>query len=265
MRYRALDFVFSLAAPSPFIEAASTALAPLRDAGFSSAAPIVVSLADGRWTIEGPDATSSASTIGETLARTLEMINRNAAASVLEAVPLHAAAVRASDGSVVVLAGRSGSGKSTLSAAAIDAGWGFLAEEIAAVSTDTLAVRPFHRPIGLRPGGAAALGRIIPADSNELFSQVYPWPVPLRRRVDTGVLVAIALVDRSGDPGITRIPAPRALAELVEHTVVPHDDRVAPVFRELDILVRRIPVFQLGYDQLGPAVDMLGELALGRP
>ena len=264
MRYRALDFTFSLSGPRRFVEATATALEPLADPEQLPEASIVVSFADDRWTIDGPDARSSARTIGEALARTLEMINRHAAASVVDSVPLHAAAVRASDGSVVVLAGRSGSGKSTLSAAAIDAGWGFLAEEIAAVSTDTLAVRPFHRPIGLRAGGAEALGRVIPDDPDGLFSQVYPWPVPRSRRVSTGELIAIALVDRAGDPGITELSTPRALAELVEHTVVPHDDRVVPVFRSLDHLVRRVPVFRLGYQQLGPAVDMLGDLAVGR-
>ena len=160
--------------------------------------------------------------LGSLVARVLEYVNQRAAASLTAEVPLHAAGVRTAGGGVIALAGTSGAGKSTLGAAAMLAGWGFLAEEIAAVDPVSLAVRPYHRPIGLRRGGAGALGIEYPDVADGRYSDVYPWPVPVDRRVTSGTLLGIALVHRNeGEVAITEVGQARALAELVEHTVVP--------------------------------------------
>jgi hypothetical protein len=80
--------------------------------------------------------------------------------------------------------------------------------------------------------------------------------------VTTGTLLGVALVHRnSGDVAITEVGQARALAELVEHTVVPHDDRVVDVFRLLDSLVRRVPIVRLDYDTPADGVALLDELA----
>ena len=76
------------------------------------------------------------------------------------------------------------------------------------------------------------------------------------------MLLGVALVHRNeSEVAITEVREARGLAELVEHTVVPDDDRVADVFRLLDSLVRRIPIVRLAYDTPADGVALLDELA----
>lgn len=215
-----------------------------------------------RWTMNVSTRTARDARVdgpGRLIVRLLEHVNRAAAISAGDAVPLHGAAVEAPDGRVVVLAGSSGSGKSTLCAAAVLHGWRLVAEEVASVDPTTLAVRPYHRPIGLRPGGAAAIGIVPPAQP--FFSEVYPWCPAATSRSDGGPLTAVALVSRGSgrtDPSLLA-PAP-ALTELIRHVVIPHDERVAVGFHRLADLVRAVPVRRLVYDTPDQGVAALEEL-----
>lgn len=68
-------------------------------------------------------------------------------------VTLHAAAV-ARDGKLVLIAGESGAGKTTLTLALLDAGWGYLTDDLAPVSTATGLVHPFPKPLGVKDPAA---------------------------------------------------------------------------------------------------------------
>lgn len=186
----------------------------------------------------------------------LETRNNVAASSALERgeVPLHAAAVEV-DERVIAIAGPSRAGKSTLAAAAVLAGWGYVADEIAAVHPATLAVRPYHRPIGLRPGGAAQLGVALASPALDGVSQ--PWPVEEARWSHGGRLAAIVVVARDSEPGVTPLAPPAALAALAQHTVVADDTSVPDAFGDLGRLVRSVPVVTLGYATPGDGVALL--------
>jgi hypothetical protein len=258
----ALDHEFVVRAPQPLADVVEATLAPIA-AKPSEAVGVerieIRSNDDARWVmcVDGVDAAPMSS--ARVVAYLLEHINRRAADSVEVGVPLHAAAVAHPDGGVVALAGSSGSGKSTLGAAAVRAGWGFVAEEVAAVNPDDREVRPYHRPIGLRAGGAAAVGVAIP--DADWFAEVYPWPVPVEARRRGGRLLAIALVQRSdGGCEAADVRPSQALAELVEHTVVPSHDRIVPVFRALDRLVREVPVVRLSVGDPSGTVELLDRL-----
>lgn len=190
----------------------------------------------------------------------LEQANLQAARDAVGSVPLHASAVER-DRAVVALAGVSGAGKSTLCAAAVLAGWGYVADEVTAVAPTDLAVRPFHRPIGLRPGGAAALGIEHPG-TGSCANGVFPWEVTGRGRLaDGGTLAAIVLVTRigGGPVGLDDVALPAAMSELTQHTVIP-DDQLAEAFRGLDAIVRRVPIRRLTYDTPADGVALLDAL-----
>lgn len=280
--YRALDFVFELATldddAARLVAELAPAFDPLRyeataarrstgdlrmGAAEQSAtvpdadevARLAIAHLDGTWEVTGGKITVAVPTEGQLVARLVELINQEAAASI-DTVPLHAAAVERG-GRVIAVAGSSGAGKSTLGAAATLDGWGFVADEIAAVDPVTRRVRAYHRPIGLRRGGAEALGIEYPSDQR--FSEVYPWPVAPAMRSDDGELVAIVLVAR-GDAAPSTVPAARALAELMEHTVVPDLARVPAAFRMVERLVRVVPVVRVAYDTPARGVELLTRL-----
>jgi hypothetical protein len=64
-------------------------------------------------------------------------------------------------------------------------------------------VRPFHRPIGLRRGGAEAIGVPYPEPSDGRFDVVYPWDVSGHGELSLGGQPAgIVVVNRLGEGGL---------------------------------------------------------------
>jgi hypothetical protein len=253
---RALGFAFDVRAPEPFRSALAEAFAdlPRIEPGASAETIALAEVGDGRLTVRVGDEPPLVAPAGWMLAHLLETVNARAVASLADEVPLHAASVDV-DGSVVALAGPSGSGKSTLAAALVLSGGRLVAEELSAL-TPSGDVRPFHRPIGLRAGGAAAVGVTIPAAPDGRFDRVYPWRAPALS--SGGRLRGIVLVSRRpGRPAAAEplAPAP-ALAELM-HSAIAADDRLVDVFRACEALVRRLPVLRLTYGEPGDAVDLL--------
>ena len=164
-------------------------------------------------------------------------------------IPLHAASVQIGE-TIVAFSGASGSGKSTLCAAAVLGGHRFVADEITAVAPDPPTVRPYHRPIGLRSGGSDALGVDFPDDRRNIPGAVNPWPVDDRHHSTGGPLSGIFLVRfEPGPTSITPVEPPQGLVELSQHIVVEDDELIAAVFRRLDALVRRVPVFRIVYGE----------------
>ena len=201
---------------------------------------------------------------GAELRRQLEEANLAAARSAVGHVPLHAASVERA-GAVIALAGRSRAGKSTLAAAAVLAGYGYVADEITAVLPSDLTVRPFHRPIGLRRGGAAAIGVDYPDTADGRYDQVYPWEIDEQlTRSPGGTLVGIVLVEWGDDhePLLAQVPPAQALVELSQHTVIP-DDQLAPAFGGLDSIVRRVPIARMQYRTTTQGLGLLAD-AVGR-
>jgi energy-coupling factor transporter ATP-binding protein EcfA2 len=268
IRLRALDADIDLNLEPPSLRAAlEPALRPLErpdDAPPAQlgAAPkrISVSIEEGLWILSSDSESIRLRTAGQMLARTLEFINTTAAASITNEIPMHAAAVADEDGRVVILAGRSGAGKSTLGAAATMRGWRLVAEEVAATHPASGLVRAYHRPIGLRSGGAAALGVSIPDTPHGEFDAVFPWSPPIDRLTTSGHVLGIALVRRQAEAGVEDVRPALGLSQLAEHMVVPVDARVPSAFRQLEYLVRQHPVAQLTYDDVFDGVGLLEQL-----
>jgi hypothetical protein len=189
----------------------------------------------------------------------LDAANQAAIDAAPGCVPFHAAAIETAAG-VIAIAGQSGAGKSTLCAAAVLAGYPYVADEIAAISPDDLTVRAFHRPIGLRRGGAAAIGVEYPDTADGRYDVVYPWAVT-GALSPGGRLAGIVLVRRStvAAPAIEAVSGPAALLEMSQHTVIA-DELLGVGFVGLDRIVRAVPVARLTYDTAPQAIDLLAEL-----
>ena len=190
----------------------------------------------------------------------LEAANLEAARAAVGRVPLHAASIETAAG-VVAFAGPSGAGKSTLVAAAVLAGYAYVADEITAVSPLDLTVTPFHRPIGLRRGGADAIGIEYPESPDGRYDIVYPWAVDADGTLSAGgTLVGIVIVDRLGDgPALTDLDGAPALVELCQHTVIP-DEQLAEAFTHLDTIVRAVPVVRMTYRTTHESLSLLADL-----
>ena len=196
---------------------------------------------------------------GSELHEELAAANEAAARAAVGCVPLHAAAIDTLAG-VIALAGRSMAGKSTLAAAAVLAGYGYVADELAAVSPDDLSVRPYHRPIGLRRGGADAIGVDYP--DGVRYEIVYPWDVDGDSTLSTGgTLAGIVLVEwsPSADPELVDVTMATAMLELTQHTII-HDDEFAPAFGGLETIVRSVPVVRMRYATTATSLDLLATL-----
>jgi hypothetical protein len=198
---------------------------------------------------------------GSELRLELEAENLAAARAAIGCVPLHASAIDTMAG-VIALAGQSGSGKSTLTAAAVLAGYGYVADEITSVSPSDLSVRSFHRPIGLRRGGAEAIGIPYPDAPDGRYDSIYPWAVGGSGVLSSGGrLAGIVIVDRLGEggPSLADVDGPQALVELSQHTVIP-DDRLETAFGQLDSIVRSVPVVRMTYCTTEESLSLLEQL-----
>lgn len=263
-RFRALDFVFDVRAPGEITVLADEWFADLvvnpsspRTTPPTTRSTIDVRQRRGGWSVRDGEGVESPGDLGDAVAQVIQLVNQGALRSMTGGVCLHSAAV-ASDGGVVALVGVSGAGKSTLAAAAVRRGLGYVADEIVAITPEGT-VRPFHRPIGLRAGGAAAVGVAIPEVSDGRFDVVYPWRPPSSALDPGGPLVGVCLVryvsttdgDVGPEPvGWTSVRPAEALVELSAGAFAMHvdgSDGDRARFRQLTSLVSRVPVARLTY------------------
>jgi len=170
---------------------------------------------------------------------------------------LHAAAVDVG-GRVAVLVGPSGMGKSTLTLAAVEAGCGYLSDELAPVDLDTLTVHPYAHALCLKalPSGRSGL----PAGTLAEHGRFHVPAAALRAPADSERRVLAALVFlRRDDPdalALRSISAGAAAARLIANTL----NALAHPFAGLDAVLQlgqRVPSFEL---QAGDTRTAVAEL-----
>ena len=181
---------------------------------------------------------------------------------------LHGGAIGV-NGKAVAFVGQSRAGKSTLTTAMARARFPYLADEVIAVDTGDvrggafdglnetgLLVEPFHRPIGLRSGGAAAIGYTIPAGP---YAEIHPYRVGSHGALSGRIpLELVVLLERCGErqPQIDRLEQGQALFELCQQTLGAAELE-GPMFRRLETLVRAVPVAVLRYRHVDDAVRFI--------
>ena len=212
------------------------------------------------WTLDlaGDGRIAHVETAGA-LAETMVQINRMGAESVAESLAVLHAGTFVVDGIAVAVSGTSGAGKSTTVAAAALGGHGFLSDEVCAIDPDSRLVRAYHRPIGIRAGGAAAIGLEIPAHHDD-YAFVYPWRVGAERRLaESAPLGLVAFVHRRpGAVELAEVSPADALVRLAENSLAAIG-RERAMFRRFEHLARSVRVVELRYADVGDAVAAMAE------
>jgi hypothetical protein len=114
-------------------------------------------------------------TEGEAIEWLLWDINRSTAAASDDSLLLHAGAVQASEGAIVFPAA-SGGGTSTLVAGLVRLGFGYLSDEIVALSLDPTSVQPYPKPITLKPGSYHLFPELEQGAKDRFFGQERSLP-----------------------------------------------------------------------------------------
>jgi len=171
-----------------------------------------------------------------------------------EGLLIHAAAV-AFDGRGFLLPGPSGTGKSTLAAWLDDQGFACLSDEIIGVSLSGTRLLAFPRPICLEPDAHVVLrdllerarsdGRLLEAEGSLLVAPRSAVPlasVPLDRLIFPRYV-------RHAETALHPLSKAAAAIRLMG-SVANAGNRADHGFAEIGDLVRRVPAFELCYDDL---------------
>ena len=131
---------------------------------------------------------------------------------------LHAGAVVAPGGTVVLLPATSGSGKSTLTAALVQAGWGYLSDEAAGVRPGSLEVVSYAKPLVLDAASCQAIGLPLRASANVAVGEVRPGAVPSVSGAAVGLVVLPTYVAGAAVES-TRLAPIDAFPAIAEHAL----------------------------------------------
>ncbi len=256
-----LGQVVNVRVSTPLDEPLSAALAGL-SCRSNRRAPVltVEQFADGEWSVawrreqrySGPDESMA-------FADALDAVTDAAAhhGATDGSVGLYGGAVNI-EGQALALVGGSGAGKSTLTAALVQAGHGYIADGVTAVATSGAAppvVSPFHGPIGLRLGGAAALGLEVPVGP---FDQTFPLDArSVGRQSGPTPLHAIAFVEYAAEaePTIEPISPAFALHRLSNQTLGTWGLE-SETFRRLEVAVKHVESVVIRYGSIADGVAL---------
>jgi hypothetical protein len=236
-------------------------LAPLRDDAPPDVRIDVVAVNGSSWMVTASG--RSEMILGSRLSAVLRVvaeINALAVASVPDDLVFHAGAV--SDGHrAVLLPAASNHGKSTLTTALVADGLAYLTDEAAAVTVE-LEVRPFPKAIALDPGSFPLFEALSPAPATEALARAMAcrgWHIDARRVGAVGGAAPVAAIVcphwRAGaSTRITPVAPSEALHLLLDETY-DFTGSEGRLFDRLVQLVDTVPVFRLGYSDLGEAVE----------
>jgi hypothetical protein len=193
-------------------------------------------------------------------------LNAAAISSRPDALRLHAAVV-ARGPHALLLVGGSGAGKSTLTLAAVQAGWDYLSDEVAALDREALTVEAYPKPLTLKAGTQALLPELSPYSPQPTPSgaswQVAPDRVrpgcalaPGERRAVVGIV--LIGYDADAAAGLVVPTQGEAVVELAQQTAyLGHLDRPLDA---VIALTERLPVRRLVHGDARRAVGLLDGL-----
>lgn len=183
---------------------------------------------------------------------------------------LHSAVVE-KNGRVAILPGRPGSGKSTLCAALMMDGWRLLSDEFGLIRPEDGSMVALPRPIPLKNTAIAAfrayapdavLGPVFPKTRKGDVSHVRPTLQSLQRVEEPGRPAWIVFPQYAADTDNRLYPMARGRAFLrVSGNSFNYELQAAAGFRVVAELARNCESFELHYNHLDPAVEIMNRLA----
>lgn len=183
---------------------------------------------------------------------------------------LHSAVVE-KNGRVAILPGRPGSGKSTLCAALMMDGWRLLSDEFGLIRPEDGTMLALPRPIPLKNTAIpafrafapdAVLGPVFPRTRKGDVSHVRPTRESLLRVDEPGRPAWIVFPKYSASNDNRLYPMARGRAFLrVSGNSFNYEVQGAAGFRAVGRLIRGCESFQLHYNHLEPAVEIMNRLA----
>lgn len=173
---------------------------------------------------------------------------------------LHAGAVAAPGGRVVLLPGPSGSGKTTLTAALVGAGLAYVTDETLAAHPMTLEITAYRKPLTVKQGSFVALPHLAPAEPE--WAEASAWQVPVARLGGAdlpheGLRVALVVAPsyRAGEgTALVSVSAAEAVFWLGSNSSSLAAVRPRPL-AALARLVGAAPTYRLPYDDVATARD----------
>jgi hypothetical protein len=182
-------------------------------------------------------------------------LNRTIAAAPTELLLLHASAA-ACDGRAVICAGRAGSGKSTLVARLAQGGFGYLTDEITAL-TPAHSIEPYPKPISLEPASLPLLGLTPPAGPEPIDPNA-SWQIPPGRLgavADPATATAVVFPDVVRGERAALVPLSRAEAvERLAESSFPLQAGPAETLPRIRALGDQVPCFRLRFHDLDDAL-----------
>lgn len=270
-RLRALEHDVAICAPDPRLVAyLDDVLADLAAAGTAAATYDLEEHADG-VTLRLREADGAVTTVGTSaqmagaVALLLWHLNRRAVDTTPGLLRLHAGGVERG-GRLVVLPGGMEAGKTTLVAGLLRRGFGYASDEVVALDRDTLALRPYPKPLSIDPGSWEVLADLAPQLDAALAARLpAQWQVPAHA---IGAPVAAAgslpalLVFPQHDPQaattLTPISAADAALELTRCTFDFEAPRDLPA---LGLLAERCARYRLTASSLAAACAAVEQAA----
>ncbi|MGK2947341.1 MAG: PqqD family peptide modification chaperone, partial [Acidimicrobiales bacterium] len=171
---------------------------------------------------------------------------------------LHAGAVRAVDGSVLLLPAVSGSGKTTLTAALVQAGWGYLSDEAVGVRADPFLAVPYPKPLVLDATSRAALGLPPSTSPNVAPGELHPGVDLVTEPAGPIGQVVVPRYESGAEATLEWLAPAEAVVAVLEHVL--NLARVGqPGLEVLCRLVEEVPVARLTHGGATSAVVLLSQ------
>lgn len=200
--------------------------------------------------------------------RLINTVNHAAIATAEGQLLFHAGAVSGLDGGAAILCGPSGSGKSTLTAALSALDLAYVTDETVCIEPRRMRVRPFRKPLSLKPGSESALPHLravlhgdhaVMSGGSWLLAphELVNAPAPVR---DLWPKLLVFPTYRRGSSLVVEPVRPAQAAFMLGENSSRLRQALPTPLDGLARLARRTPAFRVSHGDVGSAADLVAKM-----